>query len=321
VGIGLVMTVRNEERLLRDNLLYHRRLGVESAWVFDDGSTDGTRASIEDLGFVRILGNAALDALPPELRTPVLDGPGVHARQCRNALAAFLGARDQGLDWLLHVDADEVVAPRLDRVEPGSLARILSGLPGDVGEALFTPLEVVQRDALLPRPLVQALLFKKRPEAIRLAMPDPLSGLTLQVRGNYGHSFGKTAFRVAAAQGPESSHRFHAAPGRQLASVNAGRLLHYHLYDTSDFVARLRKAGPSRDPVWERWASPCKLAWRRLAGDPAWTDDALADYYRRHVAFDDDRLRPLRRRGLLGLRGPAVVEVRCVRDALEGTQI
>jgi hypothetical protein len=40
IKIALVMTIRNEERALRSNLLYHHALGVDTAFVHSDGSTD-----------------------------------------------------------------------------------------------------------------------------------------------------------------------------------------------------------------------------------------------------------------------------------------
>ena len=47
--IGLVLTVKNEERLLRTNLIYHKALGVSNIFVYFDNSKDGGRNSIEDL--------------------------------------------------------------------------------------------------------------------------------------------------------------------------------------------------------------------------------------------------------------------------------
>jgi hypothetical protein len=53
-SVALVMTVRDEVEFLRPNLLYHRFLGVGTAYVYDDGSTDGTAESVADLPFVRV---------------------------------------------------------------------------------------------------------------------------------------------------------------------------------------------------------------------------------------------------------------------------
>ena len=52
--IGIATTVKNEEALLRYNLLYHHYLGVDKFFIFSDGSTDKTIESVEDLPFVHI---------------------------------------------------------------------------------------------------------------------------------------------------------------------------------------------------------------------------------------------------------------------------
>src|SRR5690554_8106860 len=52
--IALVLTVKNEFRLLRNNLLYHKAIGVDRAFVYFDNTTDNGRESIADLDFATI---------------------------------------------------------------------------------------------------------------------------------------------------------------------------------------------------------------------------------------------------------------------------
>jgi len=51
--IGLVTTVKNEQALLRRNLLYHHYLGVDEGYVYADDPADGTIQTVADLPFVR----------------------------------------------------------------------------------------------------------------------------------------------------------------------------------------------------------------------------------------------------------------------------
>ena len=103
MSIALVMTVRDEVEFLRQNLLYHQFLGAETAYVYDDGSTDGTADSVADLPFVRVAPTVSPDALPPEDRTDAsADEPEryVTSRQNMNTIDAMRRARADGMTWL-----------------------------------------------------------------------------------------------------------------------------------------------------------------------------------------------------------------------------
>ncbi len=62
VGLSMVITVKNERALLRDNLLYHHFVGVDHFYVYSDGGTDGTIESVCDLPYVM-----TADSVPPSL--------------------------------------------------------------------------------------------------------------------------------------------------------------------------------------------------------------------------------------------------------------
>lgn len=321
MGIALVMTVRDEVALLRRNLLYHRFLGVERCYLFDDGCRDGTLASVADLDFVEVRPTTpdSRFADRPDLEAYLRPHPSQARRQSLNCILALELAREEGHEWLVHVDADELLSPELDRVEPRGLARLLEEVDPQVEMVLFTVVEAIQRghdDASA----FGATLFRRPGMLFERPALDPVTGETWNV-GLYGHAQGKAAVRVAAGARPYTPHRFERSDGTPLHEAWSGYVMHYYGYNAQDFWDKFRALAlqgdryPLGHPVQRRIR-----VWHSMAHDPAWTHDALARYYERWIRFGDDevrRLRRTRRFGVLPTVSP-VVELTAIAGALRG---
>ena len=320
--IALVSTVRNERELLRSNLLYHRRLGVARAFVFDDGSTDGTAKTVEDLAFVTILPSANPAAYADRLGLEVAvarAGTDYASRQILNAQCALDLCREQGFEWLVHLDADELLATQDLGSAPNGLVALLDGVPAAKEAVAFPTLEAVQTRLEYDDVFGQETLFKRASPRLRRTVPDPYTGGTIDIAHFFGHSIGKSVVRVAAATCPASVHGFRGAGKRLLSVTTRGALLHYFSHGFADFVRKHRDL-----PAFDHYASgtalePHKLLWKRMSRDPAWTDDRFRDYYERHILFKDDQVRRLRRTRRFGFWPvePAIVEITAARDALQ----
>ncbi|MCP5110267.1 MAG: glycosyltransferase family 2 protein, partial [bacterium] len=117
--IGLTITVRNEQDLLRANLTYHRELGIDRAFVYFDGTTDGTEATVRDLPFVECARSVNPARFQPasHLRALVREAGRHHtARQVLNTCDALRRSRAAGLEWLIALDADELICPSTESV-------------------------------------------------------------------------------------------------------------------------------------------------------------------------------------------------------------
>jgi hypothetical protein len=319
--LGLVMTVRDERPLLRTNLLFHRHLGVERVYLYDDGSSDGTPETVRDLEFVSTRTSVSSDRFRDRetdstfLRTDTW----ATVRQRLNAWAALEEARDDRLDWLLHLDADELVCPDLRHAPAGQLREFFAGIPAAVAQVRFPTLEAVQRRTVYRDVFAEETLFKLPQGRIRRRVRDPLRGRELRVDGFYGHRAGKSAVRTAVPARPRSPHVFMAPDGGKLESQWAGSHLHYYACGAAAFAAKLRRLRGHPDT----WASgaplePHQRLWRDLANAAGLAAAELARYYDDCVRFsepDVERLLAPRRFGFLPAP-PAVVEVTAVREAL-----
>lgn len=320
--IAAVMTVRDERAMLRTNLLYHRFIGVDVVLLYDDGSTDGTADSIADLGFVEVRPTVGRDELGdrPELGR-FLETFDTHfvARQSLNTAHAIDVARSTGIEWLVAIDADELVAVDLETAEPNSLRAFLGGQTASTEAVVIPPLEIVQRRVEYDDVIREETLFKRVDTGAERTTYDPFEKRTRKIPVVYGHSAGKSAVRLGADVVPRTSHRFVHGDGTSLNSVEGGYLLHYYSHSFDAFVHKFRliRDHPDRhvqgdDVVYQ------KRLWRDVVNRSGLDDGQLLDYYQRWIMFGDAEIEELvRPRGVNPLRRrPTLVEVTSVQSAL-----
>ena len=114
--IAVVAIVKNEAHIIYEWLSHHRAIGVGHFLIYDNGSTDGTRAEIA--------------AFPDQRAITLIDWPMTFGQMpaYENALKRF-GAR---FDWMAFIDADEFLVP----VHGEPLAAILADFPDADGLAV-----------------------------------------------------------------------------------------------------------------------------------------------------------------------------------------
>jgi hypothetical protein len=317
--IALVMTVRDERAMLRTTLLYHHFLGVDRCYVYDDGSTDDTVESISDLPFVVVRASPDSEAveLPDRLAHADEETRGIFSfRQLRNVIQAKADAAAAGFDWLLGIDADELVCLDRHKAVRGALADTLARQRTSVEAVVFPTLEVLQRQVSYADVMAQETLFKRANRRIQRDTFDPFTNTFHKVRAIYGHLGGKTAVRAGVEAVPRSNHRFVRPNGSRLRTRRMGNLLHYFSPDADSFMAKFRLMSQHPGHHLRGHDMPLqKRLWRDVVNRAGFTDDELRDYYAHWVMFDDKQIARLARRRLPWLR-PTLVEVTSVQDAL-----
>ncbi len=319
--IVLVMTVRNERDLLRHNVTYHHFIGVDRCYVYDDGSTDDTVATVSDLPFVvvRHSSDAANVPIPPTM-TEVSDDFKRQApwRQLLNLSQVVAEARATGVDWVVALDADELVAVDLTRPTPGGLKALLMAQPKSVEGVVFRPLEAMQRRVAYEDVMAQETLFKRTDTKHMRQTFDPFNRTTHEVRSVYGHRSGKMAIRPALQPAPITNHRFMKPDGERLKSRELGHLLHYYSHDFDAFVRKFRliKDYPDQHIHGQKVVLQKRL-WRDVVNRAGMDETQLRDYYERWVMFSDEDIAAMQRRSRLPWKNDEhVVEVTTVRETL-----
>lgn len=347
-GAAIVMTVRNEQDLLRSNVLYHRHLGIERFYVFLDGTTDRTPETVSDLDAVTILPSSSgetfleagthrdLHARSPRLREVVLKSASHHeARQMLNTIVALERARDEDIEWLISLDPDELLSLDPDATTAGELVDFLAAQPSGVEAVSFPTSEIVQRRTTYENVLAEATLFKHERSWVPRPLYDPyrrqvrrhfyeprkVLGLPIPKRKTlswwYGHRLGKSAVRTRLDLLPRV-HTFRRFDGGSLETKSAGRLLHYLLYSADDFVKKFKNYVSHPDTLVSGHAlSYRKRVWIDMVNDPSFSEADLRDYYDRWVAFDEDELAGMKKSGARH----QLVEVTAIGQAFRGLDV
>ncbi|KAG4151542.1 hypothetical protein ERO13_D04G071700v2 [Gossypium hirsutum] len=222
-------------------------------------------------------------------------------KQSLNMENAIFTARDAGMDWIIHLDTDELIYPA--GASEYSLRQLLRDLPSDVDLVVFPNYESsVERDDIKD-PFGEVSMFKKNYDHLP---KETYFGLYREAtRGNpnyfltYGN--GKEAARVQDELRPNGAHRWHnyMKTPNEIKLDNAA-VLHYTYAKFSDLTSRRDRCGckPTQEDVKRCFMLEFDRAAFIIASTA--TEEELLHWYREHVVWGDKDLRlKLLRKGIL----------------------
>ncbi len=274
-------TLPNLERFVDGNLAG----GADHLVVFVDAPGDPATGEVR----------AFLDAHPHVTCVVTDDGwwtdkrpEQLNTRQRVNAnVVKALLSRVEGVDWVFHIDADEIV--QLDRA-------VLDRVPGDTRAVRLAPLEAVSRKTWEGDPT----WFKRLLDKDDLVLLQTLGVVDKPSNGAYfhGHVDGKSGVRPTLDLWLTLHHAVDAAKEEVDSFGHPSlRLLHYESYSGEDFVRKwtsILTAGPMANfrPARE----PTAVALQTLIGKgltPERAEPYLMRIFERTTEDDFDTLRDL----------------------------
>lgn len=307
--VAVVLTVKNEERLIRDNLLYHQAIGVDCAFVYFDGTTDGGSASVADLDFVSARNSVLPDELPPEsFLEKFVSQAGIHhtARQCLNTFHASLLCEKKGIRWLISIDPDELIVPEGQAGLPDLKSFLLMVEP-EVDLVQFKVLEALQRKMEYKSVFREETVFKTthqfpgRWQKVTRRVYDPFEGRIRRFSWWYGQHLGKAAFRIGKGIIPRNVHRYQKIDGTEIMQQQRGWLLHYHAYDAQDFIKKYRNFAAHPDTFLSgNRVKDFKLLMRNVVNRSGMDNNALKAYFDEYLRFSEQEIKSLRSNHYLG---------------------
>ncbi len=237
---------------LRDTqrfVAHHLALGIDRMYLFFDDPND---PAIEALGDdPRLAVHRCDDAHWAALGDSTRAALSLNTIQRLNSTIAIEHARAGGIDWLLHIDSDELI--HID----GDLHERFAQVPDDIDVVKLNPLEYVPEPTLADGPLLfkraciirfpSALPFRRRDDLF-IALQSRLHPRLLRLAERLGvcqatdlgfikgHQSGKAAARLSAPVEAMACHWPLAREGRQLraAILHRAHILHF---DAPDFEA------------------------------------------------------------------------------------
>ena len=314
--IACVHTVKNEEDVILHNIEYHSHIGVTDFYLFLDDSSDNTKDKIRTVPHICYFEDLTYqDLLPfvedkPELDLELIEdyfSTHLGLRQVCNANMVLEICRNEGIDWLVHLDPDELICIDETRVEEDSLKLFLSSLDGSVDAVSFVNLEVMPTKTDVDF-VFEDHLFKNN-SAIRIQSGWPKSKLFNPFTNSYmpagwfwGHSSGKLAVRPRSSSYFTSSHQCYVEGDR----ISSRFLLHYNIYSLNQFLNKYRNFAnyPNR-----RRARPLRLLLRDVVNSDRFSERYIAEYYEKHIKYSESDIELIRK-----MDSGAIREIRSVSD-------
>ncbi|KAG8503973.1 hypothetical protein CXB51_002286 [Gossypium anomalum] len=216
-------------------------------------------------------------------------------KQTLNMEMAIVMSRDAGMDWIIHLDTDELIHPSSAREY--SVRQLLADLPEDVDME-----SCVERDDII-EPFTEVSMFKKNFD--HLPIEAYLGNYRRAIRGNpnyfltYGN--GKAAARIQDHLRPHGAHRWHnymKAPKE--IKLDEAAVLHYTYTKFSDLTSRRDRCGckPTKEDVKKCFMLEFDRAAFIIASTA--TEEEMLRWYRHHVVWTNKALSlKLLKRGIL----------------------
>ncbi|CAI9102891.1 OLC1v1001258C1 [Oldenlandia corymbosa var. corymbosa] len=238
-------------------------------------------------------------------------------KQSLNMEMAIVMARDAGLDWIIHLDTDELLHPAGAREY--SLRQLLLDVPSNVDMVIFPNYESsVERDDI-KEPFTEVSMFKKNYDHLT---KDTYFGMYKEAtRGNpnyfltYGN--GKSAARVQDHLRPNGAHRWHnymKTPNE--IKLEEAAVLHYTYAKYSDLTSRRDRCGckPTKDDVKRCFMLEFDRSAFIIASTA--TEEEMLNWYNEHVVWTDKTLNlKLLRKGILTRIYAPMVIIQGLREA------
>ncbi|KAI3827043.1 hypothetical protein L1987_01105 [Smallanthus sonchifolius] len=231
-------------------------------------------------------------------------------KQSLNMEMAIVMARNSGMDWILHLDTDELIHPA--GAGEYSLRQLLRDIPSDVDMVVFPNYESsVERDDIKD-PFIEVSMFKRNYDHLP---KDTYFGMYKEsTRGNpnyfltYGN--GKSVARVQDHLRPNGAHRWHNyMKTPKEIKLEEAAVLHYTYAKFSDLTSRRDRCGckPTKDDVKRCFMLEFDRAAFIVASTA--TEEEKLNWYREHVVWTDKTVNmKLLRKGILTrIYAPSVI--------------
>ncbi|CAK8543152.1 unnamed protein product [Lathyrus sativus] len=237
-------------------------------------------------------------------------------KQSLNMEMAIVMARDSGMDWIIHLDTDELIHPA--GTQGYSVRELLSDVPGDVDTVVFPNYESCVEQDDIKEPFTEVSMFKKNYD--HLPMDVYFGNYIEAARGNptyfltYGN--GKAAARVQDHLRPHGAHRWHNYMKTPNEIKLEAAVLHYTYTKFSDLTSRRDRCGckPTKDDVKRCFMLDFDRDAFIIASTA--TEEEMLQWYREHIVWTDKALKmKLFRKGILTRIYAPMIIIQSLRES------
>ncbi|KAH9288442.1 hypothetical protein KI387_032559 [Taxus chinensis] len=311
-------------------IYYHKIIGVTNFFLFVEGkaATSNTSAVLDSIPGVKVV-HRTKELEEKQAKSRIWNETWLSSffyrpcnyelfvKQSLNMEMAIVMAREANMDWIIHLDTDELLHPAGAREY--SLRQLLLDVASDVDMVVFPNYEsAIERDDI-KEPFSEVSMFKKNYDHVT---KETYFGLYKEAtRGNpnyfltYGN--GKAAARVQDHLRPNGAHRWHnymKTPNE--IKLEEAAVLHYTYTKFSDLTSRRDRCGckPTKEDVKRCFMLEFDRSAFIIASTA--TEDEMHRWYRERIVWTDKELNlKLIRKGLLTRIYAPMVIVQGLREA------
>ncbi|XP_004493445.1 glycosyltransferase-like At2g41451 [Cicer arietinum] len=311
-------------------IFYHKVMGVSSFYLFVEGKAASPNVSIvlESIPGVKVI-HRTRELEEQQAKSRIWNETWLanffykpcnyelFVKQSLNMEMAIVMARDSGMDWIIHLDTDELIHPA--GTQEYSMRQLLSDVPGNVDMVIFPNYESsVERDDIT-EPFSEVSMFKKNYD--HLPKDIYFGNYKEATRGNpnyfltYGN--GKSAARIQDHLRPNGAHRWHnymKTPNE--IKLEEAAVLHYTYTKFSDLTSRRDRCGckPTKEDVKRCFMLDFDRAAFIIASTA--TEEEMLQWYREHIVWTDKTLNmKLMRKGILTRIYAPMVIIQSLRES------
>lgn len=232
--ITTVSTVRADPENLQMFVNYHLNSGIDRMTLFFDDPLDHCIETFRHDHRIRCI---PCDATYWD-SSGMADRESIEAKQVYNATLALNWARQEGSDWIVHIDSDELIyTPNED------FRTVLGGLQEDVDAIRLPALEALPERAYHRHFFEDAHWFRSNDSILPGAARIARLLLPRRIRYGYfrGHSTGKTAVRVRS---PFTGIGIHVPTGPKTTTLHRSTgafILHFDSCTLEEWTTKWRR--------------------------------------------------------------------------------
>lgn len=290
--VAISYTVKNEASLICENLDFHRKLGVSHFFIFFDNTTDVAPKLLQTRSDLTCRESVKPDELQDQfLTSKFLKSIDNHdARRVFNSSWAAIKAKEMGFDWLIAIDADELVLCDFASMDKTRIDLRLAQISPEINQVVFKAYEQVPRFIEKSNSFLEHTEFIKQESGSKeRKIYDPLSKATIELNRLFmGHDSGKAAFRLSLLDACYPlTHRWHRRSDDTVEDfIIIDALLHFYFYDFNKFRERyLNYQGRSAFSIANYKYPTHVTKLIELAGELNESD--FMDYYKQQICFSD----------------------------------
>ncbi|ESQ49216.1 hypothetical protein EUTSA_v10020488mg [Eutrema salsugineum] len=311
-------------------MFYHKVLGVSTFFLFVEGkaATPSISKVLESIPGVKVIYRTK-ELEEKQAKSRIWNETWLSSffykpcnyelfvKQSLNMEMAIVMARDSGMDWILHLDTDELIYPAGAREY--SLRRLLLDVPPNVDMVIFPNYESsVERDDVKD-PFTEVSMFKKNYDHLP---KDTYFGMYKEATRNNPNYFltygnGKSVARIQDHLRPNGAHRWHnymKTPNE--IKLEEAAVLHYTYAKFSDLTSRRDRCGckPTKEDVKRCFMLDFDRSAFIIASTA--TEEEMLSWYREHVVWGDKEVKmKLLRKGILTRIYSPMVVIQALKES------